>query len=140
MAEMNRRNALTGAAAACLSVGAFKSIAIASQPREDTAIMEAFGRWAAQMRTLDTMAADADDDAFSDACDVADEIVSEIAGMPAVGMAGFAVKTFLLAHDRYGGSRGNSLRLGPTMQDDDSRGGGLHRSLLDDFRQWMPAV
>lgn len=135
MNTIARRSALAGTAAACLMAGA-----MVRPLQEDAAILEAFDRWVEQMRALDAMAADAEDNAFSDACDVADEIVSEIAGMPAEGMVGVAVKAFLLAHDRCGGTRDNSLRIGAPMKSDDSRGGGLHRSMLADVRPWLPAA
>lgn len=137
MRETSRRAILAGAAA----VVATAAPAVAGTPHEDSAIVTLFCRWIAAQRSLQAMAAVADDDTFEAALDGPDDLAAEIARLPATTLADFGVKAYLCAYEQRGTPRHDYAAVDlPEDDGDDPLELALLRSMLADAARVVPEI
>lgn len=133
-AILSRRSLLVGAAVA-VPVAA-TGMGVGAAFGQDTALIEAFGRWIDLRRHMEAIPADGDDALEAASLDE-ESLFAEIAEIPAATLMGLAIKAYIEALCRSGGCA--SAPLHPSLPDafeDDDAGempGRVRASLVADL-------
>ncbi len=132
---LTRRGILAGTALAALAganVTATRALAGGVDP--DARLLSLFRQWEQAQRDLQAMAPSAEDDEFDAAMKASDAIVMEMTPIPATGAVGRAVKSYILAHMLYSGTRADytAIDLPETENEHGGKVVTMLRSILAD--------
>ncbi|PWC53629.1 hypothetical protein [Azospirillum sp. TSO22-1] len=144
--SITRRASLGGTATVCVATTS-AATPTAARPippafgdmPPDAALFAAFDGWIERQRAIEAAAPSLSAHAMSAALDVADRIMQEIAALPARSAAGFAVKAYLQAHNRYGGTADDVLRV-DLPECDAGVEDAMYRSAYADALRWLPVL